>query len=199
MSSPRRRMPRTRQSGRRRGEDTPPYHLRRNTGRKNPQPHAKFPRHRPAIPFCRREIPGNRRALPGIFLTTAGERQTADGDRGENPPRRPMILRNSPTNRRNLAKFPAPIPWSINDFLLIISHSNVCVFRIRASVSLAFVRNGGEGPGEEVLRHAETIGKIRAPLSQALAPFGPHGARETDALVLPAAPTRAFATTDSHG
>ncbi len=49
------------------------------------------------------------------------------------------------------------------------------------AVSLSSVRNGGEGRGEEVLRHGETVRKSGAPLSPALSPFVPHGAKETDA------------------
>ncbi|GDY21331.1 hypothetical protein LBMAG56_26770 [Verrucomicrobiota bacterium] len=53
-----------------------------------------------------------------------------------------------------------------------------------ASGSLSSVRNGGEGRGEEALRHGcETACRDGAPLSPALSPFVPHGARETEALL----------------
>ena len=52
----------------------------------------------------------------------------------------------------------------------------------RPTFSLASVRNGGEGWGEEALRKDDTVGLGGAPLSPALSPFVPHGARETDAV-----------------
>ena len=63
------------------------------------------------------------------------------------------------------------------------------------SVSLSSVRNGGEGWGEEALRHGDTVGMGGAPLSPALSPFVPHGERETAALLVTAASARNFATT----
>ena len=54
--------------------------------------------------------------------------------------------------------------------------------RTVASASLSSVRNGGEGRGEEALRHGETVHHGGAPLSPTLSPFVPHGARETGAL-----------------
>ncbi|GDY22691.1 hypothetical protein LBMAG56_40380 [Verrucomicrobiota bacterium] len=62
------------------------------------------------------------------------------------------------------------------------------------SVSLSSVRNGGEGRGEEALYHDDTSRKGGAPLS----PFVPHGARETDALLITKAPARTFASTDNY-
>ena len=66
-----------------------------------------------------------------------------------------------------------------------------------ASVSLSSVRNGGEGRGEEALGNGDTVRMGGAPLSPTLSPFVPHGARETDAPLVRAAPTLTFATTDS--
>ena len=65
--------------------------------------------------------------------------------------------------------------------------------RIVASGSLASVWNGGEGRGEETLRTGETICMGWATLSPPLSPFVPHGARETDALLVTTVPARTFA------
>ena len=72
--------------------------------------------------------------------------------------------------------------------------ANVCAVRTLPSVSLSAVWNGGEGRGEEALRHAENIRSIGAPLSPTLSPFVPHGARETDALFVAADAAHTFAT-----
>ena len=48
--------------------------------------------------------------------------------------------------------------------------------------ALASVRNGGEGWGEEARRQGDTVRRGGAPRSPTLAPFVPHGARETDTL-----------------
>ena len=58
------------------------------------------------------------------------------------------------------------------------------------SVSRPSVRDGGEGRGEEALRNDDTARQGGAPLS----PFVPHGARETDALLVVAISARTFAT-----
>ncbi|GDY22431.1 hypothetical protein LBMAG56_37780 [Verrucomicrobiota bacterium] len=63
----------------------------------------------------------------------------------------------------------------------------------RPTGSLASVRNGGEGWGEESLRMGDTVRLGGAPLSPALSPFVPHGARETDALLVTVAPAGTFA------
>ena len=63
-------------------------------------------------------------------------------------------------------------------------------------VSLSSVRNGGEGRGEEALHNGGIVGKSGAPLSPALSPFVPHGARETDAPLTTTVPARTFATID---
>ncbi len=63
------------------------------------------------------------------------------------------------------------------------------------SGSLSSVRNGGEGWGEEALRTGETVWMGGAPLSPTLYPFVPHGARETEALLVAAVSARTFATT----
>ena len=52
--------------------------------------------------------------------------------------------------------------------------------RTGVSVSLSSVRNGGEGRGEEALRNDGAARVGEAPLSPALSPFVPHGARETE-------------------
>ena len=75
--------------------------------------------------------------------------------------------------------------------------ANVRAVRTLPSVSLSAVWNGGEGRGEEALRHAENIRSIGAPLSPTLSPFVPHGARETDALFVAAAFAHMFATMDT--
>ena len=74
--------------------------------------------------------------------------------------------------------------------------AKVRAVRTGASGSLASVRNGGEGWGEEALRNCDTVRMDGAPLSPALSPFVPHGARETDALLVTAVLARTFATTD---
>ena len=81
-------------------------------------------------------------------------------------------------------------------FLSAVSvFANVRAVGTVTSVSLSSVRNGGEGRGEEALRHVETVGNSGAPLSPTLSPFVPHGARETDALLVAAVPARTFTTT----
>ena len=74
--------------------------------------------------------------------------------------------------------------------------AKVGAVRTRASVSLPSVRNGGVGRGEEALRHGEIVRSSGAPLSPTLSPFVPHGARETDALLVAAVPAHTFATID---
>ena len=69
--------------------------------------------------------------------------------------------------------------------------------RTGTSVSHSSVRNGGEGRGEEALRNAGAVRISEAPLSPALSPFVPHGARETDALLVTTVPARNFATIDT--
>ena len=62
-------------------------------------------------------------------------------------------------------------------------HSSLCEGSCRTHRdrdSLSSVRNGGEGWGEEALRHGEAVRKSGAPLSPTLSPFVPHGAREAD-------------------
>ena len=76
--------------------------------------------------------------------------------------------------------------------------AKVRALRTGASVSLSSVRNGGEGWGEEALRNDDPVGMGGAPLSPALSPFVPHGARETDALLVTTVPARTFATTDTN-
>ena len=65
------------------------------------------------------------------------------------------------------------------------------------SGSLSSVRNGGEGWGEEALRHGDTVRMGGAPLSPTLSPLVPRGARETDALLVAAISARTFATIDN--
>ena len=55
-----------------------------------------------------------------------------------------------------------------------------------------------KGRGEEALGKGDTVGMGGAPLSPALSPFVPHGARETDALLVTAIPARTFATINSR-
>ena len=97
------------------------------------------------------------------------------------------------------------IPLGLKTFLMPTqgSSSLVSVFaKVRAvrtvfSVSLSSVRNGGEGRGEEALRNGDPVRVGGAPLSPTLSPFVPHGARETDALLVAAVPALTFATTDN--
>ena len=58
--------------------------------------------------------------------------------------------------------------------------AKVGALRTKVSVSLSSVRNGGEGRGEEALCNAGAARNGVAPLSPALSPFVPHGARETE-------------------
>ena len=74
--------------------------------------------------------------------------------------------------------------------------AEVRAVRTVAPVSLSSVRNGGEGRGEEELRNGDTVRVDGSPLSPALSPFVPHGAREPDALLVTAVPARTFARTD---
>ena len=67
-------------------------------------------------------------------------------------------------------------------------------FHTGASASLSSVRNGGEGRGEEALRFGETGRNSGPPLSPSFSLFVPHGARETDALLVSEVPARIFAT-----
>ena len=75
----------------------------------------------------------------------------------------------------------------------LLVFANVRAVCTGASVSLSSVRNGGEGWGEEALRKDDSVRVGGAPLSPALSPFVPHGARETDALLVTMAPARTFA------
>ena len=93
--------------------------------------------------------------------------------------------------------------WVAKSPIAAVSEPLSVIAKVRAhftatSGSLSSVRNGGEGRGEEALRHGETVRNGGTPLSPSLAPFVPHGAREPDALLGTAVPARAFATTDSY-
>ena len=74
--------------------------------------------------------------------------------------------------------------------------AEVRAVRTGISGSLSSVRNGGEGWGEEALRQGDRVRMGGAPLSPALSPFVPHGARETDPLLNAAISARTFATVD---
>ena len=109
-----------------------------------------------------------------LRLTLVGT-VSVDGTRGKNhagrirlrPARPPIRKPNSTSSIRSAA-------------LSIVA--KVRAVRTGASGSLSAVRNGGEGRGEEALCHGGTARKGGAPLS----PFGPHGAREPDALLVAA-------------
>lgn len=67
-----------------------------------------------------------------------------------------------------------------------------------AFVPLSFVRNEGEGWGEEALSRVRRLATVKHPSPRPPSPLVPHGERETDALLVTAAPARNFATIDAR-
>ena len=98
----------------------------------------------------------------------------------------------------NVARKLSPQGGDNSDGVVVSVFAQVRAVRTVASGSLSSVRNGGEGWGEEALRHGETVRHSGAPLSPALSPFVPHGERETDALLVAAVAARTFATIDTR-